>query len=64
MNKTEQGIRFAQSVVNYAFFVVGMISVWNMTHNWMVMGAAFVASLHFNILDYVRKQNSSTESKA
>ncbi len=33
--------------LNWFVFVVGMIGVWETTHNWYALLWAFVASIHF-----------------
>lgn len=33
-------------IINFSFFVFGMVGVWMVTHSWLAMFWAFVASIH------------------
>lgn len=44
MNKN---IKLIFALINIIFFIIGMIQVWNLSHNWTIMFWAFIAALHF-----------------
>lgn len=46
--KDKTNLSLAFMVINFTFFIIGMTIVWNVTHNWIAMGGAFVASIHYS----------------
>ncbi len=46
-HKVKARVRF--SLLNTSCFIIGMIGLWIITHNWWVILFGWIASLHFTV---------------
>lgn len=50
MNKK---LELVESVINFVFFIVGVVGVWTVTHNALAIWWTVVASAHWNLKKFL-----------